>query len=86
MYNIDIQSPEFVKCLEQGKQEAFQQLFETFHKALCFFAARIVRDHLEAEDIVQDVFLSFWKIWKRAILQIFSDSETTVPPARQIRL
>ena len=57
MYNIDIQSPEFVKCLEQGKQEAFQQLFETFHKALCFFAARIVRDHLEAEDIVQDVFL-----------------------------
>ena len=62
MYNIDIQSPEFVKCLEQGKQEAFQQLFETFHKALCFFAARIVRDHLEAEDIVQDVFLSFWKM------------------------
>ena len=62
MYNIDIQSPEFVKCLEQGKQEAFQQLFETFHKALCFFAARIVRDHSEAEDIVQDVFLSFWKM------------------------
>ncbi|MFR4039734.1 MAG: sigma-70 family RNA polymerase sigma factor [Butyricimonas faecalis] len=51
-----------MKCLEQGKQEAFQQLFETFHKALCFFAARIVRDHLEAEDIVQDVFLSFWKM------------------------
>ena len=62
MYNIDIQSPEFVKCLKQGKQEAFQQLFETFHKALCFFAARIVRDHSEAEDIVQDVFLSFWKM------------------------
>ena len=62
MCNIDIQSPEFVKCLEQGEQEAFQRLFETFHKALCFFAARIVRDHLEAEDIVQDVFLSFWKM------------------------
>lgn len=61
MCNIDIQSPEFVKCLEQGEQEAFQRLFETFHKALCFFAARIVRDHLEAEDIVQDVFLSFGK-------------------------
>ena len=62
MYNLDIQSPEFVKCLEQGEQEAFQRLFETFHKALCFFAVRIVRDHLEAEDIVQDVFLSFWKM------------------------
>lgn len=62
MYNIDIQSPEFVMCLERGQQQAFQQLFETYHKALCFFAARIVRDNLEAEDIVQDVFLSFWKM------------------------
>ena len=62
MYNIDILSPEFVKCLEQGEQEAFQRLFERYHKALCFFAARIVRDSLEAEDIVQEVCLSFWKM------------------------
>ena len=50
MYNIDIQSPEFVKCLERGEREAFQRLFEMYHKALCFFATRIVRDSLEAED------------------------------------
>ena len=59
MYSIDIQSPEFMKYLERGEREAFQQLFETYHKALCFFAARIVRDHSEAEDIVQNVFHSF---------------------------
>ena len=40
MYSIDIQSPEFMKYLERGEREAFQQLFETYHKALCFFAAR----------------------------------------------
>ena len=57
---IDIQSPEFMKYLERGEREAFQQLFETYHKALCFFAARIVRDHSEAEDIVQDVFTDIW--------------------------
>ena len=62
MYNIDIQSPEFVKCLERGEREAFQRLFEMYHKALCFFATRIVRDSLEAEDIVQDVFLAFWRM------------------------
>ena len=61
MYNIDIQSPEFVKCLERGEREAFQRLFEMYHKALCFFATRIVRDSLEAEDIVQDVFLALWE-------------------------
>ena len=62
MYNIDIQSPGFVKCLERGEREAFQRLFEMYHKALCFFATRIVRDSLEAEDIVQDVFLAFWRM------------------------
>ena len=62
MYNIYIQSPEFVKCLERGEREAFQRLFEMYHKALCFFATRIVRDSLEAEDIVQDVFLAFWRM------------------------
>ena len=61
MYNIDIQSPEFVKCLERGEREAFQRLFEMYHKALCFFATRIVLDSLEAEDIVQDVFLALWE-------------------------
>ena len=62
MYKIDIQSPGFVKCLERGEREAFQRLFEMYHKALCFFATRIVRDSLEAEDIVQDVFLAFWRM------------------------
>ena len=62
MCNIDIQSPEFVKCQERGEREAFQRLFEMYHKALCFFATRIVRDSLEAEDIVQDVFLAFWRM------------------------
>lgn len=59
---MDIQSEEFLESLRLGKQEAFQVLFENFHKPLCFFAARVVRDGEEAEDIVQEVFLSFWKM------------------------
>ena len=62
MQAIDIQSEEFLESLRLGKQEAFQVLFEAFHKPLCFFAARVVRDGEEAEDIVQEVFLSFWKM------------------------
>lgn len=52
----------FLKELWEGEQEAFHSLFETFHKPLCFFALRIVKDGEEAEDIVQDVFLAFWKM------------------------
>ena len=43
------------------KEEAFRWLFETYHRSLCFFAARITRDEGEAEDIVQEVFMAFWK-------------------------
>ena len=60
--NIDIQSAEFIQCLERGEQDAFQRVFEMYHKPLCFFATRIVRDDSEAEDIVQEVFLSLWKM------------------------
>lgn len=57
-----IQSAEYIKRLERGEEGAFQQLFETYHKALCYFATRIIRDESEAEDIVQEVFLSFWRM------------------------
>ncbi len=42
------------------KKEAFKQVFHTWHKPLCFFASRIVKDPDLAEDLVQDVFLAFW--------------------------
>ena len=61
MMNIDIQSAEFIQCLERGEQDAFQRVFEMYHKPLCFFATRIVRDDSEAEDIVQEVFEKIWK-------------------------
>ena len=44
------------------KEEAFRWLFDTYHRPLCFFAARITRDEGEAEDIVQEVFMAFWKL------------------------
>lgn len=45
----------------QTKKEAFKEMFYTWHRPLCFFACRIVRDPDLAEDFVQDVFVAFWK-------------------------
>lgn len=70
MQAVNIQSDEFLESLRLGKQEAFQSLFEAFHKPLCFFAARVVRDGEEAEDIVQEVFLSFWKMERNSFPNI----------------
>lgn len=42
-------------------RSAFQGLFCAFHRQLCYFALKIVKDSCEAEDIVQDIFMSLWK-------------------------
>lgn len=44
------------------KQELFQKLFEAFHKPLCFFTNRIIRNQDDAEDIVQELFLRLWRM------------------------
>ena len=44
-------------------RKVFQELFEMYFNALCAFSRRFV-DADSAEDIVQEVFISFWK--KRA--------------------
>jgi RNA polymerase sigma-70 factor (ECF subfamily) len=40
--------------------QVFRYLFDTFYPSLTAYACKIVNSHQEAEDIVQDVFLSFW--------------------------
>ncbi len=37
-----------------------EALFNEHYRALCFFAVSFVADHDLAEDLVQEVFISFW--------------------------
>ena len=46
----------------QGKQETFNSVFNTYYRQLCFFATQMINSPEEAKDIVQDVFLLFWKM------------------------
>ena len=48
--------------LKAGEEAAFDFLFRTRYKNLCRFAAAFVVHFDVAEDIVQEVFLSFWKM------------------------
>ena len=48
----------------KGKAEnerAFERVFQALYSPLCFFAASIIRDDVEAEDVVQQVFISLWE-------------------------
>jgi RNA polymerase sigma-70 factor (ECF subfamily) len=47
-------------------KEAFENLFRTEFKGLCFFAMKYVKDYETAREIVQDSFIRLWE--KRDII------------------
>jgi len=42
-------------------QPSFEQIFNKYRSWLIFYAVKLVRDQLVAEDIVTEVFLKFWQ-------------------------
>ena len=47
--------------LRQGDQQAFQQLYKRYHTALLGVITRIVKDPIEAQDLLQDAYLKVWQ-------------------------
>ena len=46
--------------MQRGDKGALEILFKTYYASLCRFAAGILKDKEQAEDIVQEVFLKCW--------------------------
>jgi RNA polymerase sigma-70 factor (family 1) len=44
-----------------GNQEAFRQLFNNYSEKLVQFAYALVKNHIAARDIVNEVFVKIWK-------------------------
>jgi len=54
--------------LIKGNQSAFDKIFKTYYKELCFFSLKIVKDYVFAEEVVQNIFINLWE--KRKDLKI----------------
>lgn len=52
---------ELLNLILQDDRGAFDQIYIRYWKKLLLYSGKIVRDEGEAEDIVQEVFISFWK-------------------------
>ncbi len=50
-----------IKKIINGDSDSFKDLFFEFAKPLIYFSNRIVNDYDEAENIVQEVFVSIWQ-------------------------
>lgn len=51
---------ELTALLRQGDQMAYTELFERYKGILYSHAYHLLEDHDEAEDIIQDLFLTLW--------------------------
>jgi len=41
-------------------EKAFEQLFKVYYPRLCYFSFQIVKDKVNAEDLVQEAFIKYW--------------------------
>jgi RNA polymerase sigma-70 factor (family 1) len=62
MYNYNILNDKELTCLLQaGDEHAFTEIYNRYWKKLFSIAANKIKDLDEAEEIVQDIFISLWK-------------------------
>ncbi len=56
-------TPDIVKQLQSGNEEAFNTMYESYKKLLYFIIVSIIKDEMASQDILQDTFV---KIYNRA--------------------
>lgn len=59
-----------LSLLKKGEKRGLEMLFRRFYSPLVLYACKFIHERSEAEDIVQEVFIKFWKRDK------FSDIES----------
>ena len=52
---------DIVSLINTEDRQAFKEMFGLYYKALCAFSYKYVQDPHEVEDLIQDVFVSFWE-------------------------
>lgn len=65
---MNLENTEILAGLKNSDKQVFEQLFRSCYVPLCNYAAGIVSDKDEAEDIVQQTMITFWE--KRETIEI----------------
>lgn len=60
---------EIIRELEKGNENCLNMLFDNYYRALCVYGLRFVWDVDDVEDIVQEVFISFWMNKRRTVFK-----------------
>ncbi|WP_439183840.1 RNA polymerase sigma factor [Carboxylicivirga taeanensis] len=52
---------DIISRLKKGDESGLRLLFDNYYKPLCLFALRYIDSFDKSEDIVQEVFITFWE-------------------------
>lgn len=67
---ISLSEEKLLDLIKKDQNEAFKFLFQKYYSRLLRYAIRFVQEKEIAEDIIQEVFISFWE--KRQLLKSIS--------------
>ncbi len=59
---------EIIGAIREGNERIFEEIFRKYYQSLCNYANSILKEMDEAEEVVQNLFLSIWE--KRSDLEI----------------
>ena len=62
MKNKDREESDLLTAMAAGDFDAFSALYKKYRQALYYFALSLSKNHHEAEELVQSVFVSVWEV------------------------
>ena len=65
---MQLSDKEIAEALQAGNENVFEQMFRLHYQRLCNYAAGILNDMDDAEEVVQQMFLNVWE--KRMTMEI----------------
>src|SRR4051812_17959356 len=51
---------ELIELISQNNQEAFDKLYSRYWEKLFLYIAKVIRERDDAQDLVQEIFVSLW--------------------------
>lgn len=68
LQSVVLSEQEIIGAIREGNERIFEETFRKYYQSLCNYANSILKETDEAEEVVQNLFLSIWE--KRSDLEI----------------
>ena len=68
LQSVVLSEQEIIGAIREGNERIFEETFRKYYQSLCNYANSILKEMDEAEEVVQNLFLSIWE--KRNDLEI----------------